>query len=50
MLKKSIKINIGFDYGRDDDNEPCMSSAMSLDRMLTLYTDILIDGGYKENR
>jgi hypothetical protein len=26
-----------------------MSSAMSLDRMLTLYTDLKIVGGHKEN-
>jgi hypothetical protein len=42
MLEKSIKINIGLDYDRYDGNESCMSSAMSLDRMLTLYTDLKI--------
>jgi hypothetical protein len=48
MLKKSIRINIELDYDRYDDNEPCMSNAMSLDRMLTLYADVKIKGVIKK--
>jgi hypothetical protein len=33
MLEKSIRVNIELDYDRGDENEICMSSAMSLDRM-----------------
>jgi hypothetical protein len=44
MLEKSIRVNIELDYDRYDGNDPCMSSAMSLDIMLTLYTDIKIVG------
>jgi hypothetical protein len=44
MLERSIRVNIELDCDRYDDNEPCMSNTMSLDRMLTLYTDIRIVG------
>jgi hypothetical protein len=49
MLEKSIRVSTDFYCGRNDTNELCMSNSMSLDEMLTLYADIKIVEGYKEN-
>jgi hypothetical protein len=48
MLERSIRVSIESDYDRYNENERYMSNSMSLDQILTLYTDIKIVRGYKE--